>query len=78
MLCQLSYAVRSVRVCDISEPSLLPAISMQSSNHDISVLVIYHYLYSSYPKTRRELRMKTLTEQQTHPQEVCVDLDGYL
>ena len=35
MLCQLSYAVRSVRVCDISELSLVPSISMQSSNHDI-------------------------------------------
>jgi hypothetical protein len=32
MLCQLSYAVRSVRVCDISELSLVPSISMQSSN----------------------------------------------
>ena len=28
MLCQLSYAVRSVRVCDISEPNLVPSISM--------------------------------------------------
>ena len=28
MLCQLSYVVRSVRVCDISEPSLVPSISM--------------------------------------------------
>ena len=26
MLCQLSYAVRSVRVCDISEPSLFGAL----------------------------------------------------
>ena len=34
MLCQLSYAVRSVRVCHISELSLVPSISMQSSNHD--------------------------------------------
>ena len=34
MLCQLSYAVRSVRVCDISELSLVPSISMQSNNHD--------------------------------------------
>ena len=32
MLCQLSYAVRSVRVCDISGLSLVPSISMQSSN----------------------------------------------
>ena len=39
MLCQLSYAVRSVRVCDISESSLVPSISMQSSNHDFYVLV---------------------------------------
>ena len=28
MLCQLCYAVRSVRVCDISELSLVPSISM--------------------------------------------------
>ena len=42
MLCQLSYAVRSVRVCDISELSLVPSISMQSSNHDIfCVGVVY-------------------------------------
>ena len=30
MLCQLSYAVRSVRVGDISELGLVPSISMQS------------------------------------------------
>ena len=28
MLCQVSYAVSSVRVCDISELSLVPLISM--------------------------------------------------
>ena len=28
MLCQLSYAVRSVRVCDILEQNLVPSISM--------------------------------------------------
>ena len=28
MVSQLSYAVRSVRVCDISELSLVPSISM--------------------------------------------------
>ena len=28
MLCQLSYAVRSVRVCNILELSLVPSISM--------------------------------------------------
>ena len=39
MLCQLSYAVRSVRVCDISELSLVPSISFQSSNMNFSVLV---------------------------------------
>ena len=44
MLCQLSYAVRSVRVCDISELSLVPSISMKSSNHDFfSVLVRVMY-----------------------------------
>ena len=32
MLCQLSYEVKSVRVCDISELSLVPSISLQSSN----------------------------------------------
>ena len=30
MLCQLSYAVWSVRVCDISEQNLVPSISMLS------------------------------------------------
>ena len=40
MLCQLSYVVRSVRVCDISEISIVPSISMQSSNHDFFVLVL--------------------------------------
>ena len=42
MLCQLSYAVRSVRVCDISEPSLVPSISVQSSNHDIFCVVVMY------------------------------------
>ena len=32
MLCQLSYAVRTVRVSDISEQNLVPSIRMQSSN----------------------------------------------
>ena len=40
MLCQLSYAVSSVRVRDISELSLVPSISMQSSNIIFSVLVL--------------------------------------
>ena len=40
MLCQLSYTVLSVRVCDISEQNLVPSISMLSNNnHDFSVLV---------------------------------------
>ena len=40
MLCQPSYAVWSVRVCDISEQNLVPSISMLSNNnHDFSVLV---------------------------------------
>ena len=38
MLCQLSYAVCSVRVCDISVHNLVPSISMLSNNnHDFSV-----------------------------------------
>ena len=41
MLCQLSYAVWSVRVCDISEQNLVPSTSMLSNNnHDFSVLVL--------------------------------------
>ena len=32
MLCQMSYAVRTVRVSDISEQNLVPSIRMQSSN----------------------------------------------
>jgi hypothetical protein len=40
MLCQLSYAVWSVPVCDISEQNLVPSISMLSNNnHDFSVFV---------------------------------------
>ena len=39
MLCQLSYAVWSVRVCDISEQNLVPSISMLSNNnHDFFFL----------------------------------------
>ena len=33
MLCQLSYAVWSVRVCDISEQNLVPSISMLSTDY---------------------------------------------
>ena len=41
MLCQLSYVVRSVRVCDISEHNLVPSIPMQSSTMIFfSVLVL--------------------------------------
>ena len=35
MLCQLSYAVRLVRVCNMSELCLVPSISVYSNNHDI-------------------------------------------
>ena len=42
MLCQLSYVVRLVRVRDISELSLVPSISTQSSNHDFFLVgVVY-------------------------------------
>ena len=45
MLCQLSYAVWSVRVCDISEQNLVPSISMLSNNnHDFSCVGV---MYSS-------------------------------
>ena len=42
MLCQLNYAVRSVRVCDISELSLVPLLSMQSNNHDIGCVGVMY------------------------------------
>ena len=44
MLCQLSYAVRSVRVCDISELSLVPSISMYL------VIMIFSVDWTSIPK----------------------------
>ena len=40
MLCQLSYAVRTVRVSDISEQNLVPSIPVYSSNMIFSVLVL--------------------------------------
>ena len=48
MLCQLSYAVWSVRVCDISELNLVPSISMLSNNnHDFfCVGVMYRHGFS--------------------------------
>ena len=50
MLCQLSYEVRSVRVCDISELRLVPSISVQSSDHDIfCVGVMYSCEYDVCP-----------------------------
>ena len=48
MLCQLSYAVRSVRVCDISELSLVPSISMQSSNHDFFLCYLVFRSFNTY------------------------------
>ena len=46
MLCQLSYAVGSVRVCDISEQNLVPSISMLSNNnHDVDIHWIYRWIY---------------------------------
>ena len=38
MLCQLSYAVWPVRVCDISEQNLVPSISMLSNKISVGVL----------------------------------------
>ena len=49
MLCQLSYAVWSVRVCDISEQNLVPSISMLSNNnHDRVAQLAEHW--ASIPK----------------------------
>ena len=42
MLCQLSYAVWSVRVCDISEQNLVPSIS-------ITVVQPWSGIFSSLP-----------------------------
>ena len=41
MLCQMSYAVRTVRVSDISDQNLVPSIRIQSSNMIFSVLVLF-------------------------------------
>ena len=50
MLCQLSYVVWSVRVCDISERNLVPSISMLSNNnHDFSVYGVIVW-WASIPK----------------------------
>ena len=40
MLCQLSYEVKSVRVCGISELSLVSSIPMCSYDHDLFVCVL--------------------------------------
>ena len=40
MLCQLSYAVRSVRVRDNLELSLVPSISMYLGNHDNFLVLV--------------------------------------
>ena len=47
MLCQLSYAVRSVRVCDISEQNLVPSITY-SNRPDRVALLAEHW--ASIPK----------------------------
>ena len=50
MLCQLSYAVWSVRVCDISEQNLVPSISMLSNNnHELESVPKYHILEPTRP-----------------------------
>ena len=38
MLCQLSYEVKSVRVCDISELSLVPLILLCFMKHHIYIM----------------------------------------
>ena len=55
MLCQLSYAVRSVRVCDISEQNLVPSISMYSNDHDFfCVGIMYSGEYDTCDVTLSE------------------------
>ena len=50
MLCQLSYAVWSVRVCDISEQNLVPSISMLSNNnHDFCICEADIYAIANVP-----------------------------
>ena len=43
MLCQLSYAVRSVRACDISELSLVPSIPYRYRRRNDIKGVRYRY-----------------------------------
>ena len=56
MLCQLSYAVWSVRVCDISEQNLVPLISMLS-NKIMIVLCWCNHLSTS--AVRRSCRSRS-------------------
>ena len=52
MLCQLSYAVRSVRVCDISELNLVPSIQCNLVIMIFSVLVLCtEYILTPTQKT---------------------------
>ena len=57
MLCQLSYAVWSVRVCDISEQNLVPSVSMLSNNKitlipkELDPVPKYHILEPTRPRS---------------------------
>ena len=60
MLFQLSYAVWSVRVCDILEQNLVPSISMYSNNHDFfCVGVMYSGEYDTCDVTLSEYPQRT-------------------
>ena len=55
MLFQQSYAVWSVRVCDISEQNLVPSISMYSNNDDFfCVGIMYSGEYDTCDVTLSE------------------------
>ena len=42
MLCQLSYEAKSVRVCGISELSLVPSIMITEHTLDPMIMIIEH------------------------------------
>ena len=52
MLCQLSYAVRSVRVCDISELSPVPSINYKKESNLISCCYIFYKTWRAFLDTR--------------------------
>jgi hypothetical protein len=52
--------VRSVRVCDISELSLVPSISMQSSNHDFFCVGVMYSVNTSPMLCQQSYKVKSV------------------